>query len=329
MNEQQTMLAETAGALFGELGHGATVDDGWTRIEEMGFSGLLLSEAEGGFGGTWADACIVFRLAGYHAMALPVVEAVIAARIAADAGFATTGFGTLAEKAEGVLSGGQFTGTLHGVPWGSAGSFVVAPSPGGGSMILSTAGATIEARDNLAGETRAVLRFAGSTAIAGGHDVFLLGAAARTMQMAGAIDAVLAMAVGYVNDRKQFGKPLGKLQAVQQSLAIFACEAAAANCAAFGLAQALDRGDADFEVAAAKARANMAAAVATSIGHQAHGAIGFTREYGLHPLTRRLWAWRSEFGSQKYWHAVLGRRVKLGGADHFWMDMVRRSDPSE
>lgn len=327
MNEQQTMLAETADALFRELGHGATVASGWARIAEMGFPGLLLGEDEGGFGGSWADACIVFRLAGYHAVALPVAEAVIAARIAADTGFAATGFGTLAERAEGALSDGRFTGTMKGVPWGSTATFVAAPAPGGGSMILSTAGATIEGRANLAGEPRTVLHFDGAAAMPGRHDVLALGAAARTMQMAGALDAVLAMAVGYVNDRKQFGKALGKLQAVQQSLAVFACEAAAANCAASGLAQALDRGDAEFEVAAAKARANMAAATATAIGHQAHGAIGFTQEYGLHPLTRRLWAWRSEFGSENHWHAVLGMSVRQRGADRFWADLVRRSDP--
>jgi acyl-CoA dehydrogenase len=158
-------------------------------------------------------------------------------------------------------------------------------------------------------------------------DVFALGAAARAMQIAGALDAALALAVGYVNDRVQFGKPLGKLQAVQQSLAIFACEAAAANSAAAGVTHALDRGDAAFEVPAAKARANMAAGAGTSIAHQAHGAIGFTHEYGLHPLTRRLWSWRSEFGSERHWSTLLGQHVVTVGADDYWADMVKRTDP--
>lgn len=328
MNEQQTMLADMAGSLFGELSHGATVAADWGRIEEMGFTGLLLDEAAGGFGGTWADAGIVFRLAGYHALALPVVEAVIAARLAADAGFEGTGFGTIAEKTNGSLEGGSFSGALHGVAWGRDAGYVVAPAPAGGAMILSTEGAEVETRDNVAGEPRDILRFSGAAAVSIDRDVFALGAAARAPQMAGALDAALALAVGYVNERKQFGKPLGKFQAVQQSLAIFACEAAAANSAAVGVAQALDRDDAGFEVAAAKARANMAAGVGTSIAHQAHGAIGFTEEYGLHPLTRRLWSWRSEFGGEQYWTGLLGKRIADGGADNFWADMVRRSDPA-
>ena len=124
----------------------------------------------------------------------------------------------------------------------------------------------------------------------------------------------------------QFGRPLGKFQAVQQSLASFACEAAAANCAAMGAAQALDRGDAEFELAAAKLRANRAVEVGTTVAHQVHGAIGFTQEYGLHPLTRRLWQWRSEFGNDSHWSGKLGARVIARGADAFWSDLTVRTD---
>ncbi|HUD93910.1 acyl-CoA dehydrogenase family protein [Sphingobium sp.] len=328
MNEQQTMLADMAGSLFAELSYGATVAADWGRIEEMGFTGLLLGEEAGGFDGSWVDAGIVFRLAGYHALALPLVEAVLAARIVADAGFAGQGFGTIAERAEGRLDGDRFTGTLLGAAWGSDAGFVVAPSPLGGGMILSTEGAGIESHANIADEPRDRLHVSGARVTALPGDIFALGAAARAMQMAGALDAALALAVGYVNDRKQFGKPLGKLQAVQQTLAVFACEAAAANSAAVGVAQALDRGDAVFEVAAAKTRANIAAGLGTSIAHQAHGAIGFTHEYGLQSLTRRLWSWRSEFGGEHHWSAALGRQVVAAGADNYWAEMVRRSDPA-
>jgi acyl-CoA dehydrogenase len=326
MNEQQVMLADMAGAVFASLGHAATIAD-WSRIEEMGFAGLLLDEAAGGFGGSFADAGIVFRLAGYHAVALPVVDAILAARLAAEAGFSGEGIGTIAASVEGHIDGDRFTGKLCGVPWGRHAGFVASPAPDGSTFLVATSGARIEPRENVAGEPRDVLHFTAASIVGTPRDVYALGAAARAMQIAGACDAVLAMAVGYVNDRKQFGKPLGKLQAVQQALAVFACEAAAANCAAVGVAQALDRGDAEFEVAAAKVRANMAAAVATSTGHQVHGAIGFTQEYGLHPLTRRLWSWRSEFGGEQRWMDALGRRIVAGGAERFWADMVRRTDP--
>ncbi|MBX7483441.1 acyl-CoA dehydrogenase family protein [Qipengyuania qiaonensis] len=150
---------------------------------------------------------------------------------------------------------------------------------------------------------------------------------ARTCQIAGALDAALALSVAYANERQQFGRPLGKFQAVQQSLAGFACEAAAANCAAMGAAQALDRGDAGFEIAAAKLRANRAVEVGTTVAHQVHGAIGFTQEYALHHLTRRLWQWRSEYGNDAYWSRRLGEHVIEDGADAFWPNLTARTDP--
>jgi acyl-CoA dehydrogenase len=97
-------------------------------------------------------------------------------------------------------------------------------------------------------------------------------------------------------------------------------------CAAMGAAQAMSRGVATFEIAAAKLRANRAVGVGTAIAHQVHGAIGFTEEYPLHPLTRRLWAWRSEFGNDAYWSALLGPRIVERGADHFWADLTALTD---
>src|SRR3546814_2320119 len=55
--------------------------------------------------------------------------------------------------------------------------------------------------------------------------------------------------------RSQFGRPIGKFQAVQQSLAVLACEAAAADVASSMAAHARDQGgDGVFETAVAKIR---------------------------------------------------------------------------
>lgn len=45
------------------------------------------------------------------------------------------------------------------------------------------------------------------------------GALARAAMMAGAVEAVLVSAVDYANRRIQFGRPIGKFQAIQQALA--------------------------------------------------------------------------------------------------------------
>jgi acyl-CoA dehydrogenase len=154
----------------------------------------------------------------------------------------------------------------------------------------------------------------------------VLGAFLRVAQAAGALDAALAMSVEYANTRIQFGKPLSKQQAVQQNLAIFASEAAAVNVAGQAAARALDKGDALFEIAAAKLRTNTAIGIGTAIAHQVHGAIGFTQEYALHPFTTALMGWRSEFGNDAYWAAQLGAIAAKAGGAGLWAEITRRGD---
>jgi acyl-CoA dehydrogenase len=45
----------------------------------------------------------------------------------------------------------------------------------------------------------------------------------------------------------------------------------------------------------------------------------------LHPLTRRLWSWRSEFGNDRLWSQRLGAQVVAAGADAFWPNLTDRS----
>ncbi|MEQ1550960.1 acyl-CoA dehydrogenase family protein [Sphingorhabdus sp.] len=187
------------------------------------------------------------------------------------------------------------------------------------------------------GDVFAVLRIAGAKIphlpvgelIVGGEISRPVGAFIRVAQAAGAMDAALAMSIDYVNTRQQFGKPLGKFQAVQQVLAIFATEAAAVNVAGAAAAAALDKagGDADvalFEIASAKLRTNKAIGQATSIAHQVHGAIGFTQEYDLHKLTGPLLDWRSDFGNDAYWADVLGGMTAKMGGSGLWQEVTRR-----
>ncbi|MGH6634030.1 MAG: acyl-CoA dehydrogenase family protein, partial [Sphingopyxis sp.] len=144
------------------------------------------------------------------------------------------------------------------------------------------------------GDANAVLQIAGAAVpdlpvaelIAGGA----YQPAATVSLMAGAMGQALSLSIDHVNTRQQFGRPLGKFQAVQQTLAVMACEVRAVEAAAAALAARLDAVDldtsaADFEIAAAKLRANRAVGIVTAVAHQVHGAIGFTEEYDLHRVT--------------------------------------------
>lgn len=320
MNDQQRMLADMVDGVFASLGPNASVAQDWQAIANLAIPSLLVPEDAGGFGGTWQDAAIVFRLAGYHALSLPVAEAAIASHLAV--GLGLEGRGTIAERTDGVIAQSAFTGRVLGAVMSVNAAFIAAPAPGGGTMLIATPQGQCMPGTNPAEEARDVWHFEGVSVQIVPQDVFQLGSFAQVAKIAGALDAALALSVGYVNERQQFGRALGKFQAVQQSLASFACEAAAANCALTGFASALDRGDASYEAAAAKLRANRAVGQGTAIAHQVHGAIGFTREYHLHPFTRRLWSARSEFGGDSFWAAELGGRIAAAGADRYWSDLT-------
>lgn len=156
-----------------------------------------------------------------------------------------------------------------------------------------------------------------------------LQAAATVSLIAGAMGQALALSVEHVNTRQQFGRPLGKFQAVQQSLAVMACEVRAVEAAAAALAArldavSLDPAAADFEIAAAKLRANRAAGVVTSVAHQVHGAIGFTREYELNRVTIPLMRWRGQHGNDALWAQILGRQVAGFGGRGLWETVTAR-----
>ena len=112
-------------------------------------------------------------------------------------------------------------------------------------------------------------------------------------------------------DRRQFGRPIGSFQAVQQHLVTIAQQTALAGVAA----DATARRPHGFEIAAGKLLANRAALTAGRAAHQVLGARGTTREHPLGALTCRLWAWRSEYGDEHHWSTRLGAAVARAGAD--------------
>lgn len=314
MSENREALCDMADGLFADL-RGQDFEVAWPRLEEAGFGLLLLPQETGGFGGDWGDLAAVLRLAGKHALAAPLGEHIIARRLLHDAGVSVEGLVTLS-------SGGA-------APWGRCGKVVVGDEAG-----LHLAGVEAVPGQSAAGEPRDVIAWsrAGAAPLDAIADLRALIAFLRVCQTAGALDAALALAIDHTSQREQFGRPLSKFQAVQQSIAMLAMEAAAANCAAQGAAAALDRfgygGGATFEIGAAKLRANAAIKAGNALAHQVHGAIGFTQDYPLHELTRRMMGWRSEGGNDAYWSNWLGHQTLQWGGAGLWDRLTARTDPT-
>ena len=339
MNELQTILGETAARLLSD--HVTkeliqTAEQGqwpktlWTALEENGLTRVLVPEAANGAGGTWSDAMIILKAAGEHAAPVPLGETILAAGVLSQAGLPVPD-GPITLLGGGISLNRQGPHwTAHGeaarVPWARfAGHGVALADTGDGvvAALAPLADAVISHDTNLALEPRDTVRLDGIPVEASplglpADALTLYGAIVRAGQMAGALDYLLTQSVTYANERIQFGRPIGKFQAIQQELAVLATHTAAAGTAATYAAACADKGDARFEIAVAKIRADEAANAATGIAHQVHGALGFTYEHSLQFATRRLWSWRAEFGSGAYWATRIGRDALGRGADALW-----------
>jgi acyl-CoA dehydrogenase len=143
--------------------------------------------------------------------------------------------------------------------------------------------------------------------------------------LAAALEKELAWTEHYAGERQQFGRPLGKFQAIQMELAEMAGEVTAVTALTDAAVQVVEgrSGDVVLAAAAAKVRAGAAVEVVARLAHQVHGAIGFTQEHRLHHLTRRLWSWRDEAGSELYWSRVLATGLLVTGPDGLWPALTR------
>ncbi|MFL6127928.1 MAG: acyl-CoA dehydrogenase [Mycobacteriales bacterium] len=100
----------------------------------------------------------------------------------------------------------------------------------------------------------------------------------------GAIDA----AVGYVKERKQFGKAIAEFQGIQFMLADMAMRTEAARQLVYVAAGKADRGDPDltFVSAAAKVMASDAAMAVTTDAVQLFGGYGYTKDFPVERMMR-------------------------------------------
>ncbi len=336
------LIEDAAAKLFGDLVTPKLLDTAeagdwpktlWDAVAEAGFCDAL---AAGDGLGAIGDAVAILRVAGRYAAPIPLAETMLARwLVAASNGTPSDGPLTLApvEPGERIAAraegGGQrLVGTAAFVPWARDAAQIVIHGDGA-IFLLDRDQVTASAGKNLAGEPRDQIEIdcqAPRLELPDGIDgplIQRLGALFRAAQMAGALEGALALATRYANDRIQFGRPIGKFQAIQQQLAQLVEEVAAAGVVVSAAAQQIARGgDTLLAAAAAKIRASEAAGKVAEIAHQVHGAIGFTHEHGLHRLTRRLWSWRDEFGSESWWSEALGRHVAAHGAAGFWPMMT-------
>ncbi|MBK8018113.1 MAG: acyl-CoA dehydrogenase [Betaproteobacteria bacterium] len=309
-----------------EIEDGDSAADLWRSLEEGGFADAMVAEEAGGSGLDLAAASRMMASCGVHVLPLPLPFTMLARAWLAQCGEPVPpGPVTFAA----VPSRRQEDRILvQRVPFAATAAWVLAEvddvlrllpaaeaqaEPGADGAALGNAGwrcwssATLE-------RSPVVPRFDWRSA----------GACVTAAMMAGAMNRVLSDTLRHANERSQFGRTLGKFQAIQHQLSVMAEQVSAAMAAAaLGCAGArLFPGH--LQAAVAKSRACEAAVIVATSAHALHGAIGITAEFDLQLRTRRLHEWRMAFGTESYWHGRLGAAL-LERRDATVLDFVREN----
>jgi acyl-CoA dehydrogenase len=359
MTDKDRVLIDATTRIFSDLCDPQTVNSApddtwvpelWQTLEESGLTLAWVSEEFGGAGARVADGFDILGVAGRFAVPVPLAETMLAgwllerAKLQCPSGPMTVAPARPRDQLR-LLANGELQGTAHGIPHANAVANLVAvavDSDGNRQVVqVRQADCEVSAHPGLAGDGSDSVRFDGARPVtmggwsddASGLDLALMGAAARAVQIGGALQAILELATDYSKERVAFERPIAKFQAVQHNLARLAGETAAvlaASSSAVDTIASLDTSDdtaADavfLEVASAKIRAGEAADAGAAIAHQTFGAIGFTAEHVLHRFTQRMWAWRDDFGTESEWALMLGKHVSAAGADALWPLLASR-----
>ena len=316
-------LVEMMNAVFAEQREDPAL---WQQLDELGLVRLTGREESGGSGAGWYEAAELLSAAARHGARIPLAEHDLLACWLLDAiGLPSSG----AVRTVCVL---DECGAERGVPWAAGAERIVVVWNDGGeyraadvdaeTLIITPGFNTIgEPRDTVTADVSTLDGVSVPAELV--TQLWLKSALVRGIQVCAALDRIVQMSVEHATSRIQFGRPLSRFQAVQQLIADLAAEAAlarAATEAALTTAVSTDwSGESlEFRVAAARSCAGHAAEVVVRNAHQVHGAIGTTQEHRLHEFTRAALAWRSEFGSVRYWDQRVTDATLAAGASGLW-----------
>jgi alkylation response protein AidB-like acyl-CoA dehydrogenase len=351
----RSLADDVLGSLEGELKHGTACLDNtvclgkpWDTIRELEWPVVGIPESLGGAGGDLEDVLALAESVGRNAVNVPLLAAHSAYAAAAAGGRADLlGKRLVVEtqprwsslRVEELGRQLRISGTARRTPWARHADALLVRVPEAAVLeeaVLEEAGprwiacdprdpsVTITPGLNLAGEARDDVLF--DNLVVGAENRWecadgslatrgtLLGCAA----LVGAIDATVALTSRYVSERKQFGRPLAALQSVAQAVALMRCQLSAARAAAEGARQS----PTTMNCLAAHVDIACCASRVARTAHDLHGAMGVAGEYGLHPFTKRLWAWPEEGIRQTDARVELGRHAAERGAANLWADVT-------
>ena len=297
---------------------GGSTEALWRALQASGFTDALVPESMDGAGLSLGEAFAIAVACGRHVVPLPWVHTLLVRATAAASGIRLPDYSiSIASHTSCAV------GLTHAhTPFGGVAQAVVV-SVDERWQLWPTADATAE-RVGGHGSLDATLTWATPPANAvslPAADWRACGALATAALIAGALERSFEITTRYANERVQFGKPISKIQIIQQHLSVMAEHVFAARMAAQIGWNQLGVTPTTEAVAVAKQRCSEAVTVCAPLAHAVHGAMGFTADYDLQRYTRRLHEWRLAYGSEGHWAQVLGQT--LLGRDDDAMDLAR------
>lgn len=342
MTSKRSATAQAVADLFDRSSAEAacgTDSEQWQAFVAAGFPWAAVPQGRGGAGGAVSDAVDIVREIGRAGAAVPAGETDLLGEwllreanlpsvpglIAVAPGNGSDDLRIRRDRDTVIL-----TGTASRVAWASQSCrFVALVSDGveNHAICVPVERLSIAPGQSIAGESRDFVTAddvnlaADEIAVLPTLDTVELrarGAATRAVLIQGAVDAVVELVSAYCATRKQFGRRLRDFQVVAHQQALLREHTTLMRAAVQLASSALDGSGSWEDAAAAKIIAGEVATHIAKVAHQLHGAIGVSEEYVLHRYTRRLWAWRDEYGGEYEWSKRLGAGLILRGPQALW-----------
>lgn len=300
----------------------------WSGLaEELGLAALPVSAEDGGGGATWREAAVVLEELGRAVTDVPYfTSAVLATALAQSAGAraivsllaAGGAVGAVVAPFAAPLSpvsalawdGSTLTGRVAGVAGAAEATQLLVPVTG--ALLLVPADAarvrplvsfdmTRRIADVEFSAASATVLAEGTAADAAITRTADLGAALLGSEQLGVAERALEMTVGYLKQRRQFGRVLGSYQALKHRLADVWTGIAQARAVARYAAACAAAPDLPVAASLAQAVCGPVAVQAVEECVQLHGGIGFTWEYPAHLYLKRARADALALGTAS-WH---------------------------
>jgi alkylation response protein AidB-like acyl-CoA dehydrogenase len=279
----------------GDHGPGLKV---WRRLAELGVTALAVPERFGGLDAETADLVVAFERLGYHCVPGPWLDtvAVLPALLDGEPLAAVAAGETLAS----VVSPPEVPYALDA----DVSDFRVLVR--GTELLTFNRGRSLPSVDGARrlfdAEPGEEIGIAADPARA-----FDLGALACAAYLLGTAQWLLDTSVAYAKQRRQYGREIGRYQAIKHLLADVATKLELARPLVYGAAVTHFSPTRIRDTSAAKVAAADAAHLAARTGLQVHGAIGYTAEHPLGLWLAKARALAGAWGTQTFHRSrVLG-----------------------